>query len=321
MFLVCGEALFDLISIAEENAHGGKTFAAFPGGSPLNLAIGLRRLGESVAFLGGLSNDGFGVGLRSTLELEKIDFSRARTSNLPTPIALASTGNDGQPIYSFYVKGCAHLDFDLQSLMSAREDGFSTLAVGSFLLDDETIGDAFVQCIKQISNDVVVSFDPNVRLGVVSNKRQWLDRLQKISEYSTIIKASDEDIYAIWSGDRTSHQQAEMWIKQGCSLVIVTSGSRGATIFHNSGELVIPAFATLVVDSVGAGDAFHAAFLSGLSRRKFLSVDSIRTLQSDEIYSIGLEAAAGASITCSRMGANPPTYDELLEKIHRSIKN
>ncbi|WP_294532667.1 PfkB family carbohydrate kinase [uncultured Rhodoblastus sp.] len=316
MFLVCGEALFDLIAVTQESEHGEKQFAAFPGGSPLNLAIGLRRLGESVAFVGGLSSDGFGADLRSMLELENIDFSRARTTNLPTPVALASTRKDGQVAYSFYVKGCAHLDFDVQRLVSAREDGFESVALGSFLLDDEAIGDALVQGIKRISKDLVVSFDPNVRPGVISNRKQWLNRFQEISESSTIIKASDEDVFAVWGAERTAREQAEIWLDRGCALVVITSGSEGARIFHASGVFFVPALATPFVDAIGAGDAFHAAFLAGLSRRKLVGAESIRRLESDALIGIGQEAAAAAAITCSRPGANPPTYAELLEKIN-----
>jgi fructokinase len=310
MFLVCGEALFDLISIREDPI-GERRFAGFPGGSPLNLAIGLRRLGESVSFVGGLSSDGFGADLRATLEREKIDFSRARTNNLPTPIELASTGHDGQPFYSFYTKGCAHLDFGLEALASARDDGFSAIALGSFLLDDETIGEMLVRSVRDISDEVVVSFDPNVRRGVISNMQNWLSRFHEIAKCATIIKASDEDIAALWCGEMTPRQQSTIWLNRGCPLVIITLGSLGATVFHVSGEVFVPALAADVVDTIGAGDAFHAGFLAGISRRKLLDASSIRALKSETILRIGLEAAAAASINCSRPGANPPTFEEL----------
>src|SRR4051794_41707857 len=55
MFVVVGEALFDLVG-----QRGGRTFVAHPGGSPANVALGLARLGDPVTLMTRLGPDAFG---------------------------------------------------------------------------------------------------------------------------------------------------------------------------------------------------------------------------------------------------------------------
>ena len=70
MILVTGEALFDLFVSADQ----GTSFAfdARPGGSSFNVAIGLARLGQPTAFLGGLSTDFLGQRLEHLLAEEGV---------------------------------------------------------------------------------------------------------------------------------------------------------------------------------------------------------------------------------------------------------
>ena len=57
MFLVCGEALWDLFTGEETNGLG---IEARIGGSPFNVAVGLARLQQDSALLTGISNDPMG---------------------------------------------------------------------------------------------------------------------------------------------------------------------------------------------------------------------------------------------------------------------
>ena len=59
MILVCGEALIDVFVAAGDGPALPATLVA--GGSPFNVALGLARLGQPVAYCGGLSADRFGT--------------------------------------------------------------------------------------------------------------------------------------------------------------------------------------------------------------------------------------------------------------------
>ena len=74
MYLVCGEALFDFFSQADSSGHANKIgFQAIAGGSPFNVAVGLRRLGVSAGFFAGISDDYLGKRLTTVLAEEGVD--------------------------------------------------------------------------------------------------------------------------------------------------------------------------------------------------------------------------------------------------------
>ena len=106
MYLVCGEALFDVFT--GPGASGNRlNLEAVAGGSPYNVAIGLARLGVKAALLGGLSNDHFGQRLLGLLQKEGVDTGQLVIFDAPTTLAMVALGNDGAPVYSFRGDGCA----------------------------------------------------------------------------------------------------------------------------------------------------------------------------------------------------------------------
>ena len=72
MYLVCGEALFDFFSEEDVSGLASKVnFKAIAGGSPFNVAVGLRRLGVEAALFAGLSSDYLGKRLQQVLQDER----------------------------------------------------------------------------------------------------------------------------------------------------------------------------------------------------------------------------------------------------------
>src|SRR6478609_3845302 len=105
MILVCGEALIDLFVTRERigSLHADPVL----GGSPFNVAVGLSRLGEPAAFLGGLSTDIFGLALAEKLVFEGVDLSYAVRSESLTTISVVAADEHGHPTYSFHGEGKA----------------------------------------------------------------------------------------------------------------------------------------------------------------------------------------------------------------------
>ena len=92
--VVCGEALVDLTPI---RFGDGEAYAARPGGSPYNVAIGLARLRAPVAFLGRLSGDHFGRVLRRRLVAEAVDARFLLRGPEPTTLAFVHPRRGGSP--------------------------------------------------------------------------------------------------------------------------------------------------------------------------------------------------------------------------------
>lgn len=83
--LVAGEALVDFIPA---DCSGKEGFIPLPGGSPLNVAVGLGRLGVPVGFLGRISQDYFGCLLKSHLEESGVDLCYVSEGDEPSALSL-----------------------------------------------------------------------------------------------------------------------------------------------------------------------------------------------------------------------------------------
>ena len=96
MYLVCGEALFDMF---EDSALAGNDvqYIARPGGSPYNVAIGISRLGGKSALLAAISTDQFGNRLERGLQAEGVDCNYlVRTESLTT-LSVVGLNENGEP--------------------------------------------------------------------------------------------------------------------------------------------------------------------------------------------------------------------------------
>src|SRR5690348_2645934 len=111
--LTCmGESLIDFVPLKaigqdKSSAHALNTdFRMHSGGAILNVAVGLARLGQHVAFAGKIAEDYFGHHLLQTLKAEGIDTRFVSTSKAQTALAFVAM-EEGEPVYSFYGDGTA----------------------------------------------------------------------------------------------------------------------------------------------------------------------------------------------------------------------
>lgn len=317
MILVCGEALIDLFVESGRPApeRGGLPALAVAGGSPFNLAIGLRRLGADSAFLAGLSSDAFGRMLADRLAVEGVDLAFIKESPRPTPLAVVSTGADGHPAYSFHAGACAHADLAVADLPAALPDQVRAIALGSFSLVAEPVGTAYAALAAREARRRVISLDPNLRLGLIPDLNRWHARFDALVAHADIVKLSDEDLRAAYGAEADEAAIAEGWLSVGIALVVVTAGPDGARAYHGSGTLAVPGRPVTVIDTVGAGDTFHAALLARLDRDGRLTREALLALDADALRDILSEAAAAAGITCTRLGADLPTRADLLSAL------
>ena len=104
---------------------------------------------------------------------------------------------------------------------------------------------------------------------------------------------------------------ASDWRARGPRLVVFTRGEHGAIAFHGPDVLERPGRAVDVIDTVGAGDTFHAALLVALEQKQLLKPATIATAPLAAIAQAVDFAIMAASITCSRRGADLPTRDDV----------
>jgi fructokinase len=290
--LVIGEALMDIVE------HRGAV--EHVGGSPLNVAVGLARLGRDVDFLTHIGNDGRGQRISAYVEASGARLVPGSVSAGRTPTAVATIADDGSATYTFDVDWqlsgtppvAPPLFVHTGSIAAVREPG--CLAVAALL-------DAY-----RVSASV--SFDPNVRPSAIADRDQARERIERLVERSDIIKVSDEDLRWI-DPNHDPERTARTWLASGPALVALTMGDRGSVAFCAAGEARVAARPVQVVDTVGAGDAFTVGLLDALWGLGLLGANRRADLARIELDALtaAVEAAGlSSALTIARSGADLP---------------
>ena len=312
MFLVCGEALFDFFTQPDSSGQANKVgFQAIAGGSPFNVAIGLRRLGVEAALFAGISTDYLGRRLRTMLDEEGVNPDYLIDFDAPTTLAMVAVGADGSPQYSFRGEGCADRQLQLRHLPPLNEQ-VRGIHVGSFSLVVQPIADTLLALVKRESNQRLITLDPNIRLNPEPNIERWREQITAFAKHAHMIKVSDEDLSLLYP-DIDPHQVAEGWLNQRCQLVFLTRGSQGVSVFTRQyGNWSVPAREVVTADTVGAGDTFQAALITFLSEQRLDSPEGLKTLTRGQIENMLQFAVSAAALTCTRIGPDLPYRAQLV---------
>jgi len=311
MYLVCGEALFDFFSEDDASDSASKVnFKAIAGGSPFNVAIGLRRLGVEAALFAGLSTDYLGRRLLQVLEDEGVRPDYWVDFAAPTTLAMVAVGANGSPQYSFRGEGCADRQLKPEHLPTLGAD-VRGLHVGSFSLVVQPIADTLLTLVRRESGKRLISLDPNVRLNPEPNIEVWRSRIATLVELADLIKVSDEDLHLLYPGQDPA-QVIEGWLQHRCQLVFLTRGGEGATVFSRTqGSWSTPAIPVKMADTVGAGDTFQAALIAWLTEQQLDSVQGVKQLSREQIDQMLRFAVQAAALTCGKTGPDLPYRHQL----------
>ena len=323
MIICVGEALIDMIRTAVSGSKD--VFYPIPGGSPYNTAIAIGRMGVPVKFLGKFSTDIFGELLLKKLKDNKVGDELIIRSNHNSTLAFVKIEKKKEPQYVFYTEATADRSLEIKDLPQKLPPETKCILFGSIAMTMEPLAstiDALVlregsrKNADQMELAPIISFDPNIRPFMIKNKNSYLNRMEKWIGASTITKISAEDFKFIFPGlepEKALHKTLTM----GPRLAIGTLGSKGALALlrRNDGSLTkveAPAVNLPVLDTIGAGDTLHGAFLAWLQLKGKMSRQSLAALSEQELYDALLFANKAASLVCSRQGAEPPNYREVV---------
>jgi fructokinase len=306
---VAGEVVVDLVP-----ADGDGLFRAVPGGSPANVAVGLHRLGVPTRLVARLAGDPMGRRLRRHLETNGLDLGHVVAAAEPTSLAIVSVEEDGTVGYDFRIDGTADWQWTDGELADVVDDDVAALHVGSLAMAVEPGASALRRLVERARAQATVSFDPNVRPLLMGRREDVVTRVEDLVAQSDVVKASAEDMAWLYPAEAPG-AVASRWLGLGPSLVAITLGPDGVLAVGTATPLVQrPAVPVSVVDTVGAGDAFMAALLAGLSHRGLLGrprTGRLRALEDAELAAVLDDAALAAALTCARPGADPPSAEQL----------
>ncbi len=289
--LVVGESLVDIVLGSD-----GEQLSVSPGGSPMNVTVGLARLGVPVRLVTCLGADEYGGLIRAHVASSGVELL-ARPLDGPTSTATARLDDQGRASYEF------KLDWEPGSL--ALTDDLACLHVGSLGTVVEP-GDADVLSLveRAAETGLPISYDPNVRPAVSPDPVALWRRVSRLADRSTIVKMSDEDLAYLQPDRSVGGVLGDLARGSRTEVAVVTRGAHGASGADRARSVELVSQPVDVVDTVGAGDAFMAGFLAAywLGERDVL-----------ELMSAAMTVAA---VTCGRRGADPPWREELGTAFH-----
>ncbi|WP_087873208.1 carbohydrate kinase family protein [Arthrobacter globiformis] len=306
MLTVIGEGLVDVV----QRSSG---IEAHVGGSPLNVAVGLARLGHPVQFIGRYGRDAYGDSVAAHLRSSSVMLPLA-PDGLPTSVATALVDDDGAATYTF----------DLAWELPGLGERLPFMLQGSRLLHTGSIATMLAPGATEVLAAVehahpasTISFDPNCRPSIITDVDYARRQAEKFVTLSDIVKASDEDLAWLYPGVDPL-ESARRWLAlggtEGPAMVVVTRGAAGPWGITAAGEAEFAAPRVEVADTVGAGDSFMAALLSGVVDRGLDGAQNradLRELPAEGLAALLAHASRAAAVTVSRPGANPPTRAEL----------
>ncbi|MBT2521944.1 carbohydrate kinase [Arthrobacter sp. ISL-28] len=306
MLTVIGEGLVDVV----QRSSG---IEAHVGGSPLNVAVGLARLGHPVQFIGRYGRDAYGDSVAAHLRASSVMLPQA-PDGLPTSVATALIDDDGAATYTF------DLAWELPGLTERLPfmlQGTTLLHTGSIATMLAPGAAEVLAAVEHSHPAATISFDPNCRPSIISDVDYARRQAEKFVSLSDIVKASDEDLAWLYPGVDVL-DSARRWLSlggsEGPAMVVVTRGAEGPWGITAAGEAEFTAPEVEVADTVGAGDSFMAALLSGVVDRGLDGAQNrkdLRALPAEGLRALLAHASRAAGVTVSRAGANPPTRAEL----------
>jgi fructokinase len=315
MLLSCGDALIDFLPV--KSADGRDAAVPVAGGSCLNIAVGMARLGAPAGFVGGMSTDLFGRMIADHALASQVELRYATRSEHQTTLAFVRSVG-GEPQYAFYDEGTASRNWVYRH-GSIPFDEIEAIHVGSTTLADDQGAAQALAMLKDARGSVTISFDPNCRPKLVKHKTHYVERMNAFAAAADIVRMSDVDFEFLYGGGDHAGR-AKSFIEAGASLVVVTRGIKGAQAWHKeAGVVEVEAPTVDVVDTIGAGDSFQAALLFALRAIGRIKSESLAQANADELRRALSFASGCAALTCGRAGADPPRQADVGAELSRLL--
>ncbi|MFB2554100.1 PfkB family carbohydrate kinase [Herbiconiux liangxiaofengii] len=324
-----GESLVDVVEPAMPSADGAPA-SEHPGGSPMNIALGLARLGRPVTLVTEIGTDARGDAIAEHLRSAGVELAPGSVRDEPTSSATARLRADGSADYVFDLRWSLPAGLSVADPALASAGIVHVGSIGAFLEPGASELASLLAALAGSEHPPLITLDPNVRPSIVPDHAAVLARFEQLAALATVVKLSDEDAEWLYpAGDGAAgadaapgagalDRVADRILALGPALVAVTRGGAGALLATAADRRDVSGITVEVADTIGAGDSFMSALIDQLAGLvdQGVPVDSLRdghAFDSTRLGLIGDFAVRCATITVSRPGANPPTRDEIAD--------
>jgi 5-dehydro-2-deoxygluconokinase len=306
-----------------------KNFGAYLGGSPLNIAVGAKRLGLEVALLTAVGDDQTGQFILRGLEREGVDtrFIPVKPEARTSAVLVGIEPPDKFPI-TFYRENAADIQISMDDVIAAPILTARALELSGTALAKEPARSAtFFAAERAKSAGATVFLDIDFRANQWHDPRAFGVNLRALLPFVDVAFGTEEEINAAMlrdpkditirhsqitapeiRGDVQANTNALLERLPAHGALVVKRGEHGASVHAKTPQglevIDVPGFPVKVLSVLGAGDAFAAGFIYG-------------RLQGWDWFKSGRMGNACGAIVVTRIGCADftPYHDEALEFI------
>ena len=256
---VLGDAVVDLLPESD-----GRLLPC-PGGAPANVAVGIARLGGTSGFIGRVGDDPFGALMQRTLLTEGVDITYLKQDEWHrTSAVLVDLNDQGERSFTFMVRPSADLFLETTDLPCWRHGEWLHLC--SIALSAEPSRTSAFTAMTAIRHaGGFVSFDPNIREDLWQDEHLLRLCLRQALQLADVVKLSEEEWRLISGKTQTDREICALAKEYEIAMLLVTKGAEGVVVCYRGQVHHFAGMSVNCVDSTGAGDAFVAGLLTGLS--------------------------------------------------------
>lgn len=285
-----GASVFDILMTMdafprEDTKLRGEETKFQCGGPCATAMVAISKLGESACYMGTVGDDMYGTFVKSELNRYGVNTNCVKVNPGLTfhSVVLLNLSNGSRTCVWNRGQAAAPVaeDVDLEILKGAQY----------LHLDGNQLDCAIYAAKKAREFGVIVSLDAGGTYPGIEELLPLVDVLIPSEEFAKKISGCD----------RTEDAAKVLEEKYHPQILVITQGSKGGLIWENGRAVRYPVFPVKTIDSNGAGDTFHGAFLA--ARLKGMGV-----------YEACCFASATSALKCTRFGAQAgiPAYEEVL---------
>ena len=271
---------------------------AVPGGAPMNVAIGLQKLGSDVFILSSCGKDKLGENLLEYLHENGLSTEYVQQSNYPTGAVNVHLSETKDATYEIVFPSAWDYIHQTEELPE-----IDVLVYGSLSCRNKT---SFETLVSLLNTTAIKVFDVNFRAPFIDQPI-----VEQLLKKADLVKMNHEELFQIaaWNGLESKDLELAanlVFERYSIKMLCITRGSQGAFLKTADEELYQSGFAVKTIDTVGAGDAFLSGF--------------IHYFMEDKPLKDALEFACrlGAWVA-SQKGANPPFIYENIQNLKQEI--
>ncbi|MEG0451259.1 MAG: carbohydrate kinase [Lysinibacillus sp.] len=259
--LIYGDAFVDYIA----NDATNTSFTTFLGGTTINVAAGISRIGAPSAIITVTGDDETSNFVRQELINEGVntEYAKIIPEKRVTGVEVHLTENNDR-MFTNYTDETPDIQVEPTHLNPVAFERASVFSFCSNTMFQETALQTTKKAVElAIEKDCLIAMDANIRPLRWESAQQCLETISEFLPYVNVMKLADEELYFI-TETKTIEDGIKALEKYNITLLMITVGAEGTHVVFDGQTVHVPSIRIDCVDTTGAGDAFMSGILCSI---------------------------------------------------------